>query len=112
MCIRDRAHRHLHRAHPGQLGHHERVHELAHRIGGHRHHRHRQHLGQGHGQDPVSYTHLDVYKRQAVGNTVAECQKAYQALLATNGVLADSNVDTGSLEAQGTICLLYTSRCV
>ena len=46
-----RAHRHLHRAHPGQLGHHERVHELAHRIGGHRHHRHRQHLGQGHGQD-------------------------------------------------------------
>ncbi len=34
---------------------------------------------------------------------MAECQKAYQALLATNGVLADSNVDTGSLEAQGTI---------
>ena len=48
---------------------------------------------------------LDIqrYQNVAVGNTVAECQKAYQALLATNGVLADSNVDTGSLEAQGTI---------
>ena len=48
---------------------------------------------------------LDIqrYQNVAVGNTVAECQKAYQALLATNGVLADSNVGTGSLEAQGTI---------
>ena len=48
---------------------------------------------------------LDIqrYQNVAVGNTVAECQKASQALLATNGVLADSNVDTGSLEAQGTI---------
>ena len=36
---------------------------------------------------------LDIqrYQNVAVGNTVAECQKAYQALLATNGVLADSN---------------------
>ncbi len=35
---------------------------------------------------------LDIqrYQNVAVGNTVAECQKAYQALLATNGVLADS----------------------
>ena len=34
---------------------------------------------------------LDIqrYQNVAVGNTVAECQKAYQALLATNGVLAD-----------------------
>lgn len=48
---------------------------------------------------------LDIqrYQNVAVGNTVAECQKAYQALLATNGVLSDSNADTGSLEAQGTI---------
>ena len=43
------------------------------------------------------------YQNVAVGNTVAECQKAYQALLATNGVLTEEGVDTGSLEMQGTI---------
>ena len=43
---------------------------------------------------------LDIqrYQNVAVGNTVAECQKAYQALLATNGVLAESGVDTGAVE--------------
>ena len=48
---------------------------------------------------------LDIqrYQNVAVGNTVAECQKAYQALLATNGVLTEEGVDTGSLEMQGTI---------
>ena len=48
---------------------------------------------------------LDIqrYQNVAVGNTVAECQKAYQALLATNGVLSEEGVDTGSLEMQGTI---------
>lgn len=48
---------------------------------------------------------LDIqrYQNVAVGNTVAECQKAYQALLATNGVLAESGVDTGAVEKQGTI---------
>ena len=48
---------------------------------------------------------LDIqrYQNVAVGNTVAECQKAYQALLATNGALAESGVDTGAVEKQGTI---------
>lgn len=48
---------------------------------------------------------LDIqrYQNVAVGNTVAECQKAYQALLATNGVLADSGMDTGAFEKKGTI---------
>ena len=48
---------------------------------------------------------LDIqrYQNVAVGNTVAECQKAYQALLATNGVLSEEGVDTGSLEKQGVI---------
>ena len=48
---------------------------------------------------------LDIqrYQNVAVGNTAAECQKAYQALLATNGVLAESGVDTGAVEKQGTI---------
>lgn len=48
---------------------------------------------------------LDIqrYQNVAVGNTVAECQKAYQALLATNGVLAESGVDTGAVEKQGAI---------
>ncbi|MEA5019385.1 MAG: Tat pathway signal sequence [Gordonibacter sp.] len=43
------------------------------------------------------------YQNVAVGNTVAECQKSYQALLATNGVLADAGGDIGALEAQGAI---------
>ena len=48
---------------------------------------------------------LDIqrYQNVAVGNTVAECQKAYQALLATNGVAAGDAGDIGSLEMQGTI---------
>ncbi|OUO86655.1 Tat pathway signal sequence [Gordonibacter sp. An230] len=44
------------------------------------------------------------YQNVAVGNTVAECQKAYQALLATNGVVAEGEgADTGSVEKTGTI---------
>lgn len=43
------------------------------------------------------------YQNVAVGNTVAECQKSYQALLATNGVLADAGGDLGALEARGVI---------
>lgn len=47
---------------------------------------------------------LDIqrYQNVAVGNTVAECQKAYQALLATNGV-ASGGGEVTSLEKQGTI---------
>lgn len=42
------------------------------------------------------------YQNVAIGDTVADCQKSYQALLATNGVLTDSD-SSGVLEAQGSI---------
>ena len=44
---------------------------------------------------PVSYTHLDVYKRQVYANDVSEFRRRVAARV------ADANV-----------CLLYTSRCV
>ena len=45
------------------------------------------------------------YQNVAVGDTVADCQKAYQALLATNGVVAESGdaANVGVLEKVGTI---------
>ena len=55
---------------------------------------------------PVSYTHLDVYKRQALGDTFLEnlqgltTLKIYQADEFKN---KEMNVEA---------CLLYTSRCV
>ena len=60
---------------------------------------------------PVSYTHLDVYKRQsydpatpvyAVGDTVYIEDDAYQ--------ITELRDDTVQLLPTG--CLLYTSRCV
>ena len=61
----------------------------------------------GTGLDPVSYTHLDVYKRQplhAIVNTIT---------LATN---ANANVARRCLNFRKVVsiksCLLYTSRCV
>lgn len=48
---------------------------------------------------------LDIqrYQNVAVGNTVAECQKSYQTLLATNGVASGDSGSTGALEKQGVI---------
>lgn len=43
------------------------------------------------------------YQNVAVGDTVAECQKSYEALLATNGVVTDSSSDVAALEKQGVI---------
>lgn len=45
------------------------------------------------------------YQNVAVGDTVADCQKSYEALLATNGVISDDGGGTieGLLTAQGTI---------
>ena len=52
---------------------------------------------------PVSYTHLDVYKRQELGK---ECMgKAW--------VIVTSQQDIDSItKVKGNDCLLYTSRCV
>ena len=46
---------------------------------------------------------IQSYNNVAVGATVADCQKSYEALLATNGVLTESGSDAGALEARGTI---------
>ena len=44
---------------------------------------------------------LDIQRYQNVAvATRCRVQKAYQALLATNGVLTEEGVDTGSLEMQ------------
>ncbi len=43
------------------------------------------------------------YQNVAVGNTVAECQKSYQALLATNGVTSGGSDAVGVLEKQGVV---------
>lgn len=43
------------------------------------------------------------YQNVAVGSTVAECQKSYQVLLATNGVLSEEAVSEGAAEAKGKI---------
>ena len=44
------------------------------------------------------------YQNVAVGDTVASCQKSYEALLATNGVLSGGDADLTDLKtAQGTI---------
>ncbi|MEG0503474.1 MAG: Tat pathway signal sequence [Raoultibacter sp.] len=55
---------------------------------------------------------LDIqrYQNVAVGNTVEECQQAYKALLATNGVeLADEGATSITTEAEGTIERIVTA---
>ena len=79
--------------------------------------------------DPVSYTHLDVYKRQALRATV-RAQKAaaeqaaetYRKTLITAGSeVEDALIAYGNYTSQmqylhkennANSCLLYTSRCV
>ena len=57
------------------------------------------------GTDPVSYTHLDVYKRQtlhpAPGAPAAGCADQF-----------GSAAGCGQWGGRGRACLLYTSRCV
>ena len=57
---------------------------------------------------PVSYTHLDVYKRQA-----SELRKAILSKQLTEGDKVDvTNGMTAAARIQYDNCLLYTSRCV
>ena len=59
---------------------------------------------------PVSYTHLDVYKRQMLGETLAKLRdetddtELVQAIEVVSRLLLPF--------AQSSVCLLYTSRCV
>ena len=62
---------------------------------------------------PVSYTHLDVYKRQAY---LREAQAKVEHRVANSGmaVLLDAGMEKGIHPAKKQVagCLLYTSRCV
>ena len=60
-------------------------------------------IGQVDCEGPVSYTHLDVYKRQ--GHDVTIIDKRATALQHTI-----ESLDIMAIEGNG--CLLYTSRCV
>ena len=68
---------------------------------------------------PVSYTHLDVYKRQ-VGAQAVEFGGVVQCGLVAFSLLGDHVQDNGFVEVldvgkgadEGGDCLLYTSRCV
>ena len=53
------------------------------------------------GLDAVSYTHLDVYKRQEVERSRRVLDGSVTVMCAKGGV-----------EPQSETCLLYTSRCV
>ena len=58
---------------------------------------------------PVSYTHLDVYKRQALTDDGAALLSRYtdQVVLIYDGDTAGQNATQRAIP-----CLLYTSRCV
>ena len=56
------------------------------------------------GRQPVSYTHLDVYKRQL--------QKMLRAMGRTQQRVKTVSLLGGSRIAMYLTCLLYTSRCV
>ena len=67
-------------------------------------------------RESVSYTHLDVYKRQA--HTYVAGAKLVDGTLATSGgrvtgttAVADT-LEQAIAEAYRLACLLYTSRCV
>ena len=61
-----------------------------------------------HRHQPVSYTHLDVYKRQAhvdIGLVTPEALFQHQVHVLLHPA-------AGHVGGPGQICLLYTSRCV
>ena len=69
---------------------------------------------------PVSYTHLDVYKRQAMSSTTI-IYKAFDDLglrkkqftgLVLSILILEDILAIVLMVMLSTICLLYTSRCV
>ena len=58
---------------------------------------------------PVSYTHLDVYKRQALYGVNLRYKKPLYAAMIGGGV---GGLICGLFGVKAYVCLLYTSRCV
>ena len=63
------------------------------------------------GGGPVSYTHLDVYKRQALPTPIDQFAKNYLGLRVSFARLSPDGSICG-VTAYADTCLLYTSRCV
>ena len=61
--------------------------------------------------EAVSYTHLDVYKRQEVEDAVVMGGSVIQAGAVVKHCIVAENVTIGKKAVVGA-CLLYTSRCV
>ena len=59
------------------------------------------------GAGPVSYTHLDVYKRQGLTYIYGIGRSAADEILAATKINPDTRVKDLTKD-----CLLYTSRCV
>ena len=65
------------------------------------------------GKTPVSYTHLDVYKRQNLDYaSEADMVKKFRVSLALQPVATALFADSPFTDGQPNGCLLYTSRCV
>ena len=68
------------------------------------------------GFKPVSYTHLDVYKRQVMlgilGNSFEHFGNKGQYHIFIDTVLCRAELSNWDFAVLGTGCLLYTSRCV
>ena len=71
------------------------------------------------GDLPVSYTHLDVYKRQKLANPDTEVQLradrgvAYGRIVEVMGAAQKAGLSRiGFVADNVVVCLLYTSRCV
>ena len=72
-------------------------------------------------QGPVSYTHLDVYKRQALAGRQIVCGTGsylyfhginYEQAALDERQMLENPSQNLDLFAQYGVCLLYTSRCV
>ena len=70
-------------------------------------------LTSGRVAQPVSYTHLDVYKRQVLGFGVGRVH-SFLVHFAVGVRSGDLNQDMANRDGLGDaiVCLLYTSRCV
>ena len=61
---------------------------------------------------PVSYTHLDVYKRQRVVKDLKMKGPVGAGIIKNCGIFDAGRADKLIIDGEKKSCLLYTSRCV